>query len=45
MAKINDGKKHKKVVKSTSQADVNPKTSSMNKHHKRSYKPYRGQGK
>jgi len=35
----------KVVVKRTSQGGATPKTSSMNKHKRRSYKSYRGQGK
>lgn len=37
--------KHRKVEKRTSQGGNIPKTSSMNKHQKRAYKAYRGQGK
>lgn len=37
-------KKHT-VSKKTSQGGSSPKTSAMNKHQKRSYKKYRGQGK
>ena len=37
--------KHESVIKKTCQAFTNPKTSSMNKHKRRSYKKYRGQGK
>lgn len=33
------------VIKRTSQGGANPKTSAMNKDHKRSFKRYRGQGK
>ena len=36
---------HTRVVKRTCQAFDNPKTSSMNKHKRRTYKKYRGQGK
>lgn len=36
---------HTKVIKRTSQAFDNPKTSSMNKSKRRCYKKYRGQGK
>ena len=43
MAKGNDGK-HSSVVKRTSQGGI-VKTSKLNKHKKRSFKPYRGQGK
>lgn len=35
----------KSVVKRTSQGGTSPKTSSMNKTEKRSFKRYRGQGK
>lgn len=43
MAKLNS--ERKKVVKRTSQGGSRPKTSSMNKDEKRSFKKYRGQGK
>ena len=33
------------IIKRTSQGGSNPKTSAMNKSHKRNYKKYRGQGK
>lgn len=36
---------HTRVIKKTRQAFSDPKTSSMNKHKKRTYKAYRGQGK
>lgn len=45
MAKAKEQSKHNKVEKRTSQGGNIPKTSSMNKHQKRSFKPYRGQGK
>lgn len=37
--------KHVAIHKKTSQDKVNPKTSSMNKHMRRSFKKYRGQGR
>lgn len=37
--------KHTRIFKHTSQDIRNPKTSSMNKHKRRSFKPYRGQGR
>lgn len=43
MAKLASDRK--KVVKRTSQGGSTPKTSSMNKVQRRSYKSYRGQGK
>lgn len=36
---------HEPVHKRTSIGGARPKTSTMNKHKKRSYKKYRGQGK
>jgi len=33
------------IEKRTSQGGVKPKTSSMNKHKRKNYKKYRGQGK
>ena len=36
---------HTKVFKKTCQAYSDPKTSSMNKNKRRTYKKYRGQGK
>lgn len=33
------------IEKRTSQGGVNPKTSSMNKHKRKNYKKYRGQGR
>jgi hypothetical protein len=43
MARSQD-KKHTSVVKRTSQGGI-VKTSKLNKHEKRSYKAYRGQGR
>ena len=45
MAKVKEQKTHKKVHKLTSQGGSKPKTSSMNKTKRRSFKFYRGQGK
>jgi len=46
MAKANtSGKSHNSVVKRTSQGGRKPKTSSMTKVQKSSFKKYRGQGK
>jgi hypothetical protein len=45
MAKLNADSRTKAVKKSTSQGGTSPKTSSMSKSQKRSYKAYRGQGK
>jgi len=45
MAKAKETRQTKKIVKLTSQGGRNPKTSSMNKHQRRGYKAYRGQGK
>lgn len=45
MAKTKEQSKHKKIEKLTSQDGKTPKTSSMNKHQRRSFKPYRGQGR
>jgi hypothetical protein len=45
MAKQVGVKERKKVVKLTCQGGSKPKTSTMNKDLKRSYKKYRGQGK
>ena len=45
MAEKRAKQEHKKVIKKTKQAYSNPKKSSMNKQYKRSYKPYRGQGR
>ena len=36
---------HVPIPKRTKQGGTKPKTSSMNRHEKRSYKRYRGQGK
>lgn len=44
MAKTQANSNRKKLVKRTSQGGSKPKTSSMNKHRRRSYKPSRGQG-
>ena len=43
MAKANENRK--KVVKKTCQGGSSPKTSSMSKTQKRSFKSYRGQGR
>lgn len=45
MAKAKEQRSHKKVHKLTNQGGSNPKTSSMNKSKRRSFKMYRGQGK
>ena len=45
MAKTREQSKHRKVEKRTCQGGGQPKTSSMNKHKRRSFKSYRGQGK
>ena len=46
MAKsVSNKEKHKSLVKRTSQGGSRPKTSSMNKTQKKSFKKYRGQGK
>lgn len=44
MAKTQVNSNRKKLVKRTSQGGQKPKTSSMNKHRRRSYKQSRGQG-
>lgn len=44
-SKSGGGKVHQRVHKHTSQGGGHPKTSSMNKTQKRSYKKYRGQGR
>jgi hypothetical protein len=44
MAKTQVNSNRKTLVKRTSQGGSKPKTSSMNKHRRRSYKPSRGQG-
>ena len=44
MAKTQVNANRRKLVKRTSQGGPRPKTSSMNKHRRRSYKPSRGQG-
>lgn len=45
MAKAKEVKQRKVMAKRTSQGGKIPKTSSMNKHQRRTYKEYRGQGK
>ena len=45
MSKTKETKERKVVDKLTRQGGNNPKTSSMNKHQRRSFKKYRGQGK
>ena len=45
MAKAKDTVERKKIKKATSQGGSSPKTSSMNKSQRRSYKSYRGQGR
>jgi len=45
MAKAKEVRDRKTVDKATSQGGRRPKTSSMNKHQRRAYKAYRGQGK
>lgn len=49
MAKVKTGGSGKPiighVVKRTNLGGIRPKTSSMNKSHRRSYKAYRGQGR
>ncbi len=45
MAKQKAVSKHTSVVKRTSQGGSNPKTSTMSKTQKRTFKKYRGQGK
>lgn len=47
MAKIKTAtvQKHEPIFKKTSQDTKNPKMASMNKHKKRSFKKYRGQGR
>jgi len=44
MAKTQVNSNRKTLVKRTSQGGPKPKTSSMNKHRRHSYKPSRGQG-
>ena len=44
MAKTQANSNRRKIVKRTSQGGPKPKTSSMNKHQRRSYKRSRGQG-
>lgn len=45
MTKTREQKNHNKIEKRTGQGGNKPKTSSMNKHKRRSFKIYRGQGK
>lgn len=45
MAKGASNSKHTRVVKRTSQGGSRPKTSSMTKTQKTTYKKYRGQGR
>lgn len=45
MSKTREQTKHTKIEKRTCQGGNKPKTSSMNKHRRRSFKSYRGQGK
>lgn len=45
MAAVNSKGDHRRVMKRTSQGGSQPKTASMNKVQKRSFKAYRGQGK
>jgi len=45
MAKTDSRGNKKSVFKRTSQGGSKPKTSSMNKHQRRGYKPSRGQGR
>jgi len=45
MAKAKEQSQRKSIKKSTSQGGSAPKTSTMNKSKRRSYKSYRGQGK
>lgn len=45
MAKLVSGPTHESLKKRTSQGGSRPKTSTMNKVKRRSYKKYRGQGK
>jgi len=45
MSKVKEQRKHQTIEKRTCQGGNPPKTSSMNKHKRRSYKTYRGQGK
>jgi hypothetical protein len=44
MAKTQVNPNRRKLVKRTSQGGAHPKTSSMNKYRRRSYKQSRGQG-
>lgn len=45
MSKTKETKQRKSITKLTRQGGRTPKTSSMNKHQRRGYKAYRGQGK
>jgi len=45
MAKVKEKRIQKTIYKRTSQGGPKPKTSSMNKSMKRSFKLYRGQGR
>jgi len=45
MSKTKEQRAHRKVEKRTAQGGNPPKTSSMNKSARRSFKTYRGQGK
>lgn len=45
MSKTKENSNKKTIYKRTSQGGSVPKTSSMNKHQRRGYKAYRGQGK
>lgn len=45
MVKVKEKVQRKTLEKRTSQGGSRPKTSSMNKHQRRSHKAYRGQGK
>lgn len=45
MAKAKEQSQRKSIKKNTSQGGSKPKTSTMNKSKRKSYKTYRGQGK
>jgi hypothetical protein len=45
MTKVKEQRLQKVTYKRTGQGGAKPKTSSMNKHQRRGYKAYRGQGK
>ena len=45
MAKKVEQRIHESVCKKTSQGGAKPKMAGMNKHTRRSHKPYRGQGR